>query len=665
MRSFFPSRAALALPVATSILLATTIAGAQDAIQVVSSEVDPPTVITLGVRVLVAGDDDRDATAEVRYREVGEGAYRDGLPLHRVRPGVVVGWPVEDQFAGSLFHLSPGTTYEIEVSVTDPDGGDDVVTLTGTTREVPPLMPASPNVVTVSSAAELQSALDGAGPGDVIELEDGTYSGTFAISASGTAQDPIVIRGASQGGVILDGQGCAPCNVLEVYGSFVHIERLTIAHASRGLRFQGTGAERNVVRRVKFEDVLLGIGAKADQRDFYICDNDLTGRLVWPSVYTDDGGQHANDDGINVQGAGHVVCHNRLYGFGDAIKTEQDGAVSIDFYGNEILSAYDNGVELDGAARNVRCFENRFTNTYATISFQPIFGGPAYAIRNVAVNVAHEQLKVHALGTDPPEEPSGMYVLHNTFVSPRLALSDQTSHAAHDFVIRNNLFVGPKVTESGRTVDWTSPIDDGLFDHNGYHPDGEFAFNYAATGYVKAPSFAELQAAGIEEGGVLVPEGTFEGGLIPPPDYTVTVDPGDVTLAASSPAVDAAAPLPGVNDGFEGAGPDMGALERGCEAPLYGVRPEGVDESNAQIVCGNGQGGSGAGGGGSGGSGNGGSGPGGGDAGGEGGSGGAGGAGGSGGGCGCSAAGTDRPAAWALLLAGLALAGVRRRRARS
>lgn len=643
------------------VLLGGGAARAADAVEVLSGEVDPPTVITLGVRVLVAGDDDRDARAEVRYRAVGEGAYREGPPLHRVRPSVVVGLPVEDQFAGSLFHLAPGTEYEIEVSILDPDGGDTKVDLEATTRKVPPLMPAAPNVITVSSASELQSALDGAAPGDVIELQEGTYAGNFSISASGTAEDPIVIRGASQGGVILDGQGCEPCNVLEVYGSFVHVERLTIAHASRALRFQGAGAEGNVVRRVKLEDVILGIGAKADQKDFYICDNELTGRLSWPSVYTDDGGQHANDDGINVQGTGHVVCHNRLYGFGDAIKTEQDGAVSIDFYGNEILSAYDNGVELDGSARNVRCFGNRFTNTYATISFQPIFGGPAYAIRNVAVNVAHEQLKVHALGTDPPQEPSGMYVLHNTFVSPRLALSDQTSHAAHDFVIRNNLFVGPAVTESGRTVDWTSPIDNGLFDHNGYHPDGEFAFNHAGSGYVVASSFAELQAAGIEEGGVLVPAATFESGLVPPADYTATVDPADATLAAGSPAVDAALPLPGINDGFEGSGPDMGALERGCDAPLFGVRPEGVDESNAQTVCGSGQGGSGAGGSGAGAGG--GTSAGGGDAGGAGGGGGGGGGGENGGGCGCSAAGADGSTAWAVMVGGLLLlAGAGRRR---
>lgn len=83
------------------------------------------------------------------------------------------------------------------------------------------------------------------------------------------------------------------------------------------------------------------------------------------------------------------------------MKTAQDGARSLDFCGNEVLSAYDNGLELDGSSGNVRALRNRFTNTYATLSFQPIFGGPVYAIHNVIVNVNNEQLKLHALGTVP------------------------------------------------------------------------------------------------------------------------------------------------------------------------------------------------------------------------------------------------------------------------
>ena len=120
-----------------------------------------------------------------------------------------------------------------------------------------------------------------------------------------------MLRGESEDGVILDGGGAAG-NVIEIYGSFVHVERLTIQNGNRALRFQGAGADGNVVRRVHTKNTILGFGSNPNQKDFYLCDNILEGRLAWPAVYADDGGAHANDDGIHVEGNGHVVCHNRI-----------------------------------------------------------------------------------------------------------------------------------------------------------------------------------------------------------------------------------------------------------------------------------------------------------------------------------------------------------------
>ncbi len=336
------------------------------------------------------------------------------------------------------------------------------------------------------------------------------------------------------------------------------------------------------MRRVHIRDVRLGIGSNPDQEDFYLCDNVVEGRLAWPLVCSDDGGAHSDDDGIHVEGNGHVVCHNQIVGFGDAMKTAEPGARAIDFYGNEVLSAYDNGVELDVSEGNTRAFRNRFTNNYAPLSFQPIYGGPVYAVRNVVVNVANEQLKFHALGGTPPEEPSGMLVLHNTFVSPALALNLQTSATSHHFVIRNNLFVGP--TPPGpRVVDWSAGIDDGVIDGDGWFPDGTFDFD--APG--KWTSFAAMHAAGVFElTGVLLVPPIFANGLVPPPSFRTTMLPPDATLDAASNALDVGAVLPNLNDDFTGAAPDLGALELGCPVPVYGVRPEGIDETNEPTGCG-------------------------------------------------------------------------------
>jgi len=212
------------------------------------------------------------------------------------------------EFAGSIFDLAPGTTYDVELTAHDPDGGDQTTTIQATTRAVPAADPASPHVVNVSSASTLQSALDAAQPGDVITLAAGTYAGEFTLNASGTASNPIVIRGVDRDTVILDG-GNTGGNILAIEGSFTHVEKLTLQHDNRALRFHGSPAQDNVVRRVHAKDVVLGFGSNPLQQDFYLCDNVLEGRLKWPQVYSDDGGLHANDDGIHVEGDGHVVCH--------------------------------------------------------------------------------------------------------------------------------------------------------------------------------------------------------------------------------------------------------------------------------------------------------------------------------------------------------------------
>ena len=109
-----------------------------------------------------------------------------------------------------------------------------------------------------------------------ISLADGTYAGPFEIAASGTAENPIVIRGASQAGTVLDGHGC-DCNLLEIDGSFVHVERLTLQNGLRGLRFKTAGTQGNVARRVHIRDVTIGVIGDPDQQDFYLCDNVLEG----------------------------------------------------------------------------------------------------------------------------------------------------------------------------------------------------------------------------------------------------------------------------------------------------------------------------------------------------------------------------------------------------
>ena len=187
-------------------------------IQVSDVIVDSPTICCLGFSVPLSGDDDYDAIATIEYREASASTWLNGLPLLRVRPELTsgesppgsYGLPVPaEQFAGSVFGLSPSTDYEVRISVSDPDGGDRVQTFVVTTKDLPRVDPASPRNMPVTNSSELSSAISTAQAGDVIELAAGTYPGSITINADGTQSNPIIIRGVSADSVTIDATGSA------------------------------------------------------------------------------------------------------------------------------------------------------------------------------------------------------------------------------------------------------------------------------------------------------------------------------------------------------------------------------------------------------------------------------------------------------------------------
>jgi hypothetical protein len=468
-----------------------------------------------------------------------------------------------DEFAGSAFPLRPGTRYQLRIRTPG-----RAFRLASRTRALPRRNPASTRRREVRSSAALRATLAAARPGDVISLAPGVYHGTFSLRASGTHRNPIVIRGTRRS--VIDGDGCDGCNLLETYGSHVHVENLTIRNGLRGLKNQGAGTTGFVVRRVRILDTVLGIGVRARSFDSYICDNVLRGRLHWPRTYASDGGAHSSDEGIVVWGAGHVVCHNDVSGYGDALNVGA-GDRSDDIYGNEVRSSYDNAAELDFGEGNLRLVGNRFENSYSPISAQPVNGGPAYIAHNVVVNMADEPLKFHANGSGADaQEPSGLLVWNNTFVSPVAALLMQTPAVAHWFEVQGNVFVGPPPGVSRfwpSTVEWSGGIDHGVFAHDGYWPDGRFKF-----GSRRFPNLAAVRRGGIERGAVLLGRRTLAH-VKPLRTYRRLLRPLDASLSPGSKAIDRADRLPGVTNGFAGRAPDLGALERGRRKPRFGVRP--------------------------------------------------------------------------------------------
>jgi hypothetical protein len=560
------------------------------AIAVGALEVDPPTFHCLGLSLSVEGDDNYNATATVSYREPG-GAWREALPLIRVRPDTLpdadtddrIGFTVRPQFAGSIVDLTPGATYEVRVEVQDPDGGGATRTVTTATRALPPAAPAAPRPVRVASADALRAALAGAQPGDVITLAPGQYAGAVAIERSGTRENPIVVRGEDARGVVLDATGARAG--LSILGSYVTVEGLTVVGSVWGMRV--ADAEGVVIRHAVVSRVANGINAAGDlgddgrlrghrNRNLTICDNVLEGReVVWPntdrSVW--------NFEGIVVRGSGHVVCHNTLSGFGDSMGMDRgyregrrmeisrdwyaEPNRGIDFFGNDVRWGGDDGIELDLAERNVRAYRNRLTNVASGISFQPVWGGPAYAFRNVIYNAARSPYKLN-------NDPSGVLILHNTSVKAELAWY-QYEGSVSNLRVYNNVVVGAGKPE-GRgtgTVVFATRIRLSQFDWNGWFPPGRFRFD------AKWPSLDALRGGSpYERHGVMLAEPIFEPAVeIPTRHTTLRPPPADFTLHPRSRGIDAGVRLPNFNDGFAGAAPDLGARERGEPPFRYGPRP--------------------------------------------------------------------------------------------
>jgi hypothetical protein len=554
-------------------------------------------------------------------------------------------YTVPPAFAGSVLNLNPDTEYEVHFVLSDPDGvtGPSVQDATVRTRKVP--APATGgnvyHVYPFSHKAPLKANefigllaayYEGADesdhnnvfpprvkPGDIILVHAGTYKdqrfvyggfdktveaygasfdGTYYLTASGTPDKPIVIKAAGDGEVVFDGDGNDTLfNMLAA--NYNYFDGINIRNTNVGFLlgikdiagadgFTLVNSRAANVGRVVREDW-------AKSKDYYIANNVFLGRHnptritswigdnVWKK-YGEFPALLTSEYAVKVYGQGHVVAHNYIANFHDAIDNAtfgnpspvpQDQGASVDFYGNDMFNITDNCIELDGGVHNMRAFDNRCANTaQLAYSTQPIFGGPAYIYRNISYNnVATGGLKLL-------DNPSGILVYNNTFIGSAGALGP-----ASNMHFRNNLIVSDGDKRPVFQVKTFTPYSSS--DYNGFGPapvDGNFAWDAppfeSANGGKVHQAFNTLadysKATGQDAHSITVTLGIFRN--VPPTD---TSDPRklynpesmDFRLKPGAAAIDKGVVLPGITDGFKGRAPDLGALEVGVDAPHYGPEP--------------------------------------------------------------------------------------------
>ncbi|MFS0704284.1 right-handed parallel beta-helix repeat-containing protein [Cellulomonas sp. 179-A 9B4 NHS] len=158
----------------------------------------------------------------------------------------------------------------------DDEGGApaDATAMPGWMTEPAAEAPACPApTVTVSSADELQAALDAAAPGHVIGLADGVYRGEFVARTSGTAQQPIALCGGR--GAVLDGEGVKGGYALHLDGAqHWHVDGFTISNAQKAVMADGTAG--TTISRLRIHH----IGDEAVHLRRVSTDNLVTGNVI-------------------------------------------------------------------------------------------------------------------------------------------------------------------------------------------------------------------------------------------------------------------------------------------------------------------------------------------------------------------------------------------------
>jgi hypothetical protein len=626
---------------------------------------EPPTLLSLGFEWHVDGDDNRNAQVAVSYRKAGEQTWKAGPPLLRIGNERInenaLQYMTPNGFAGSVFDLEPGTNYEARFVLSDPDGvsGKTERIVSVRTRVEP--MPATGGKVyhvyppdykgerqqpaftgllaayyTGSSHSDNFNTYPArVQPGDVILVHAGVYkddryryggglgtvsSGTYFLTQSGTADKPIVIKGAGDGQAVFDGDNAY--NLFNVMAAnYNYFEGLTIRNTE--LAFQGglkniTGSSGLTIKRMRFENVGRAIYTDwSGSKDYYIADNVMIGRFnpnylmgftgrTWTNL-PEFNPKLVSEYAVKVYGSGHVVAYNSIANFHDGVDVatygNPDGTpqpirdrlpVSIDFYGNDISNVEDNCIEADGGAHNIRIFRNRcFNHGHRALSVQPAFGGPVYFIRNVVYH-APEGGAVKFTASS-----SGIIVWHNTLIAPVKPMLLAASNVHY----RNNLILGKSDTLETFAVETNTNYSSS--DYNGFRPNegAEFSFEWSTPAFSMRANFPgesgklsaqeqskfeattreqrrfktlkEYSAATKQDAhSVLIDYDVFVKVTPPGPDPRTLYKPADFDfrLREGSAAVDAGVKLTGINDDFTGKAPDLGAYEVGKALPHYGPR---------------------------------------------------------------------------------------------
>ena len=323
----------------------------------------------------------------VRYRVAGSGAWHEGLSM-RYNP---IDGTDEDlaDYRGSLVHLAPATTYEIELKLA---GTETRAQLTATTwsetfpvgETVRVASSDQPLTIKASGTPSAYRVYDGRGATIDVRHEHDTC---ITIDASYVIVRGFKLRGAGKAG---DGaRGKANAIVING-GENIVIEDCDVADWGTFNRETGFGSNmesaifsksptlrRLVVQRCKLHDPTFD-GSNWSE----------------PKYPTHSAGPQAIS--LYNTAGNHVIRYNECtsdleHMFNDVIGGASNGSFKgapgpdSDVHGNIVSHCWDDGLEIEGGNRNTRVWDNYIEQTMMGIGNAATSIGPLYLWRNIVV----------------------------------------------------------------------------------------------------------------------------------------------------------------------------------------------------------------------------------------------------------------------------------------
>ncbi len=314
-----------------------------------------------------------------------------------------------------------------------------------------------------------------------------------------------------------------------------------------------------------FENMETAIRLEGYVEDLVVMDNDFSDQgianLSWEIIKEDQwwlerGAMYIGNDGFS--GRGIIFYRNYVHEMFDGVKIvggEDDTPThpnDSDVVENIFSFIADDGIETDGWCSNTRIVNNRFENLLVGISVAPAITGPTYIIGNEISdmkNISSQGFETMAVKFNYDGTRSGdVFIYHNTattYESGMAAFSMSNSSNWDNVVMKNNIWKGTEwalyhwldnTAQLEMTQDFdllynqTSTLV--FFDDQEYSTPADY---YNGTGFCQ---------------NCLSSDPLFVNG-----------PSGNLSLSASSPAIDTGTIIFGINDAFIGSGPDIGARE--------------------------------------------------------------------------------------------------------